>query len=103
MGIRVASDLETTSRPRGGGIEKLAIFAAKLIVTGGCFWYISRQIDLKQVLSAVPLYRVPEILTLGRLNEAAVAALRFVAELGVHQHPWRGTLEINRPRQLDKR
>jgi hypothetical protein len=36
------------------------------------------------------------------LNEAAVAALRFVAELGVHQHPWRGTLEINRPRQLDK-
>src|SRR3954469_5793807 len=22
---------------------------------GGCFWYVSRQIDLKQVLSAVPL------------------------------------------------
>jgi uncharacterized membrane protein YbhN (UPF0104 family) len=55
MGISVASDLETTSRPRGGGIEKLAIFAAKLIVTGGCFWYVSRQIDLKQVLSAIPL------------------------------------------------
>jgi hypothetical protein len=28
--------------------------------------------------------------------------LNFVAELGVHQHPCRGTLEINRPRQLDK-
>ena len=56
MGISVASDLETTSRPRGGGIEKkIAAFAAKLIVTGGCFWYVSRQIDLKQVLSAVPL------------------------------------------------
>jgi uncharacterized membrane protein YbhN (UPF0104 family) len=55
MGIGVASDLETTSRPRGGGIEKLAVFAAKLLVTGGCFWYVSRQIDLKQVLSAVPL------------------------------------------------
>jgi uncharacterized membrane protein YbhN (UPF0104 family) len=55
MGISVASDLETTSRPRGGGIEKLAIFAAKLIVTGGCFWYVSRQIDLRQALSAVPL------------------------------------------------
>src|SRR6478609_8068305 len=55
MGISVASDLETTSRPRGGGIEKIAIFAAKLMVTGGCFWYVSRQIDLKQVLSAVPL------------------------------------------------
>src|SRR3954463_1324701 len=55
MDISVASDLETTSRPRGGGIEKVAIFAAKLIVTGGCFWYVSRQIDLKQVLSAIPL------------------------------------------------
>ena len=55
MGISVASDLETTSRPRGGGFEKLAIFAAKLIVTGGCFWYVSRQIDLRQALSAVPL------------------------------------------------
>ena len=55
MGISVASDLETTSRPRGGKIEKVAIFAAKLIVTGGCFWYVSRQIDLSQVLSAVPL------------------------------------------------
>jgi hypothetical protein len=37
MGIGVASDLETTSRPRGGGIEKLAVFAAKLLVTGGVF------------------------------------------------------------------
>ena len=55
MGIGVASDLETTSRRRGGGIEKLAVFAAKLLVTGGCFWYVSRQIDLQQVLSAVPL------------------------------------------------
>ena len=55
MGIGVASDLETTSRPRGGGIEKLAAFAAKLVVTGACFWYVSRQIDLSQVLSAVPL------------------------------------------------
>ena len=36
-GHGVASDLETTSRRRGGGFEKLAIFAAKLIVTGGAF------------------------------------------------------------------
>jgi hypothetical protein len=56
MGISVASDLQATSRSRrGGGTEKLAIFAAKLLVTGACFWYVSRQIDLKQVLSAVPL------------------------------------------------
>ena len=35
--------------------EKVAIFAAKLLVTGACFWYVSRQINLGQVLSAVPL------------------------------------------------
>jgi glycosyltransferase 2 family protein len=56
MGISVASDLETKSRPPGGGIEKkIAALAAKLIVTGGCFWYLSRQIDFTQVWSAVPL------------------------------------------------
>jgi hypothetical protein len=55
LGISVASNLETTSRrPRAGGAEKLAMFAAKLLVTGMCFWYVSRQIDLNQVLSAIP-------------------------------------------------
>jgi hypothetical protein len=59
MDISVVSDLETTSRPRGGGIEKkLAAFATKLIVTGGCFWYVSRQIDRGQALSA-PLLQIP--------------------------------------------
>ena len=56
MGTSVASDLETKSRPPGGGVEKkIAAFAAKLIVTGGCFWYVSRQIDFTQVWSAIPL------------------------------------------------
>src|SRR5262245_47366209 len=56
MVISVTSDLQPTSRSRrGGGTSKAAIFAAKLLVTGACFWYVSRQIDLKQVLSAVPL------------------------------------------------
>jgi glycosyltransferase 2 family protein len=56
MSTSVAGDLETTSPPRGGGAErKVALFAAKLLVTGACFWYVSRQIDLSQVLSAIPL------------------------------------------------
>jgi hypothetical protein len=40
-----------------------------------------------------------------RLNEAAVAALKFVAEVGGPSASLSmvGTLEINRPRQLDKR
>jgi hypothetical protein len=38
------------------------------------------------------------------LNEAAGAALKFVAELGVHQHlSVAGTLGMNGPTQLDKR
>jgi hypothetical protein len=35
--------------------EKVAILVAKLLVTGACFWYVSRQIDLNQVLSTIPL------------------------------------------------
>src|SRR5262249_6685459 len=35
--------------------EKVAILVAKLLVTGACFWYVARQIDLNQVLSAIPL------------------------------------------------
>jgi HAD-hyrolase-like len=42
-----ASDLETSSPSRGDGAEKnVAIFAAKVLVTGTRFWYLSRQIDL---------------------------------------------------------
>jgi hypothetical protein len=49
-GHHVANNLETTSRrPRAG---EAAMFAAKLLVTGTSFWYVSQQIDLNQVLSA---------------------------------------------------
>jgi glycosyltransferase 2 family protein len=49
------SDLETISPARGGGAREIAIFAAKLLVTAACFWYLSRQIDFSQVLPAVPM------------------------------------------------
>jgi glycosyltransferase 2 family protein len=51
----VASDFETPRRSHRGGVEKAAIVAAKLLVTGACFWYVSRQIDWHQVSSAIPL------------------------------------------------
>jgi glycosyltransferase 2 family protein len=54
MSTGVARDLDTTNS-HAGGAKKLAIFAAKLLVTGACFWYLSRQIDLSQVLSAIAL------------------------------------------------
>ena len=35
-------------------IDKLAIVALKLVVTGFCFWYLSWQIDFRQVISSIP-------------------------------------------------
>ena len=40
MSTSVASDLDTKRASRGGGAGKNAIFAAKLLVTGACFWYL---------------------------------------------------------------
>jgi glycosyltransferase 2 family protein len=54
MSTNVASDLDTTSAARRRGVEKIGIFAGKLLVTGACFWYLSRQINLSQVIAAVP-------------------------------------------------
>jgi glycosyltransferase 2 family protein len=36
------------------GFEKAAFIAAKFAVTAGCFWYLSRQIDLAQVFTTIP-------------------------------------------------
>ena len=54
MSSGVASDLETP-RPSSGAAKKAAMLAAKLLVTGACFWYVSRQIDWRQALSTIPL------------------------------------------------
>ena len=51
----MANELEPPSRQaRGGYLKKIAFFVAKLLVTAGCFWYASRQIDLSQIWSAIP-------------------------------------------------
>jgi uncharacterized protein (TIRG00374 family) len=55
MSTSVTSDFETPRPSYRGRIEKAAIVAAKLLVTGACFWYVSRQIDWRQVSSAIPL------------------------------------------------
>ena len=55
MSTSVANDFETPRRSHRGGAKKAAIIAAKLLVTGACFWYVSRQIDWRQVLTAIPL------------------------------------------------
>src|SRR5262249_21670218 len=58
MNTTVASDFETPRPSHRGGVEKAAIVAAKLLVTGACFWYVSRQIDWRQLSSAIPLLEV---------------------------------------------
>src|SRR6516225_105810 len=55
MSTLVASVFETPRPSHRGRVEKAAIVAAKLLVTGACFWYVSRQIDWRQVSSAIPL------------------------------------------------
>ena len=79
MSTSVASDRDTTTPSRGGGAEKLAIFAAKLLVTGACFWYLSRQIDFSQVISAVPLldFRWAAFATLVVVLQIPVLGLRW--------------------------
>src|SRR5215472_2784992 len=53
MSTSVASDLDTTRPSLGRTTKKLAIVAVKLLVTAAGFWYLSRQVDTGQVLSAV--------------------------------------------------
>jgi uncharacterized membrane protein YbhN (UPF0104 family) len=53
MSTDVVSELEAASPPRGRGAE-IGILAAKLLVTGVCFWYVSRQVQWNEALSVVP-------------------------------------------------
>jgi uncharacterized membrane protein YbhN (UPF0104 family) len=79
MSTSVASDFEAPRPSRGGRGEKAAIFAAKLLVTGACFWYISRHIDLNQVLSTIPLldFRWVALAILVAMLEIPLAGLRW--------------------------
>jgi hypothetical protein len=79
MSTSVASDLETPRPSRGRGAEKAAILAAKLLVTVACFWYISRQIEWGQVLSAIPQldFRWAGLATVVAMLEIPLLGLRW--------------------------
>jgi len=84
----VARHLDTKSPSHGGGAKKLAIFTAKLLVTGACFWYLSRRIDFSQVLSAIALldFRWAAFATLILVLQIPLSGLRWrnvVHALGV--------------------
>jgi glycosyltransferase 2 family protein len=84
MSTSVASDLETSSRPRRGGVEKIAIFAAKFLVTGACFWYVARQVDLRALVSAIPSLD---------FRWAAFAALVVMLQIPLVALRWRNILD----------
>ena len=48
-----AGDLGTASLRHSRGPRKFVVFVGKLLVTGGCFSYVTRQIDFGEVWSAI--------------------------------------------------
>jgi hypothetical protein len=79
MNTSVAGDFETPRPSHRGGAKKAAIVVAKLLVTGACFWYLSRQIDWRQVLSTIPLLdlRWAALAILVAMLEIPLAGLRW--------------------------
>jgi len=64
--------------------EKVAILVVKLLVTGACFGYVSRQIDLNQVLSTIPLldFRWAAFAILVAILEIPLSGLRWYNIVG---------------------
>jgi glycosyltransferase 2 family protein len=79
MSTSAASEIDTANSPRGSGAKKLALVAVKLLVTGMCFWYLWRQIDVSEVLSTIPLldFRWVAFATLVIVLEIPLLALRW--------------------------
>jgi glycosyltransferase 2 family protein len=83
MSSSVASGFEMP-RPSRGGAQKAAIIAAKLLVTGGCFWYVSQQIEWSQVFSVIPLldWRWAALAVLMSMLQIPLLGLRWRSIVG---------------------
>jgi hypothetical protein len=79
MSTSAGSELNNTNMSHHSGAKKLALIAVKLLVTGACFWYLWRQIDVSDVLSAIPLldFRWVAFATLMIVLEIPLLALRW--------------------------
>ena len=85
MSTSVADELETATPPRAGGAEKnFAIFAAKLVVTGACFWYVFRQVDPIETLSGIARLDV---------RWAAFATFIVMLQIPIVALRWRNVLQ----------
>ena len=79
MSTSAGSELNNTNMSHHGGTKKLTLIAVKLLVTGACFWYLWRQIDVSDVLSAIPLldFRWVTFATFLIVLEIPLLALRW--------------------------
>src|SRR5215475_1819902 len=79
MSTSVASDFKAPRPSHRGKVEKAAIVAAKLLVTGACFWYVSQQIDWRQISSAISLleFRWAALAIFVIMLEIPLAGLRW--------------------------
>src|SRR6516225_2916154 len=84
MDTNAARDRETTNCPSDKRAEKVAIFAVKALVTGACFWYLSRQIDVSQLHSAFSVLD---------FRWATFAILLVVLQIPLVAVRWRSILE----------
>ena len=55
---QVAADIDPPGASRSRGIAKVAMFAAKFVVTAACFWYLSRRIDFAEVIRTLPVFDI---------------------------------------------
>src|SRR5713226_4948718 len=75
----------TNAREPARRTGKVAIIAAKLIVTAACFWYLSWQIDVSQVSSSIRLLE---------LRWAALATLMAMLQIPLVAMRWRAILHV---------
>jgi glycosyltransferase 2 family protein len=54
---QAAADVDPPAS-RSRGIAKVAMFAAKFVVTAVCFWYLSRRIDFAEALRTLPVFDI---------------------------------------------
>jgi len=78
MNSDLAGDFEPPRASRAG-VQKVAIVAAKLLVTGACFWYVSRQVDWRQTFSMISLldWRWAALATLIGMLQVPLLGLRW--------------------------
>jgi hypothetical protein len=82
MSLDLTNDLGQAAPRRAG---KLAVIATKLLVTGACFWYLSRRIDSSAVFSSIPM---PE------LRWVALAVLMVMLQITLVAMRWREILHV---------